>query len=77
MKSYEEVMRYRFNPQPIAPEEVEFINSVREAFQEISTFLAESLPDGRCKSKCLTEIESASMWAVKSISHDTPKKEEE
>ena len=44
----------------------------RLAFREFAEFLAETLPDGRAKSVALTELESASMWAHKSIAELAP-----
>ncbi|QSM01221.1 hypothetical protein QDA08_gp26 [Microbacterium phage NoodlelyBoi] len=44
----------------------------RIKFREFAAFLDETLPDGRAKSVAMTELESASMWAHKSIAEQAP-----
>lgn len=48
--------------------QVEEIASVRTAFLNLATTLS-YLPDGRAKSLALTELESASHWAIKALTH--------
>ena len=46
--------------------------ALRTAFTSFATMLDDSLPDGRAKSVAMTELESASMWAHKSIAEQAP-----
>lgn len=49
---------------------------LRVKFREFAEMLEEVLPDGRAKSIAFTELESASMWAHKSIAETAPLVEE-
>lgn len=46
--------------------------ALRVEFREFAEMLDDALPDGRAKSQMFTELESASMWAHKSIAEQAP-----
>ena len=46
--------------------------NTRLKFREFAEYMAETLPDGRAKSVFFTELETASMWAHKSIAELAP-----
>lgn len=45
---------------------------IRLKFREFAEFLDGVLPDGRAKSVAFTELETASMWAHKSVAENAP-----
>lgn len=45
---------------------------IRLRFREFAEFLDGVLPDGRAKSVTFTELETASMWAHKSVAETAP-----
>lgn len=55
-------------PNATAPRHAE----LRVKFREFAEMLDEILPEGRSKSVSFTELESASMWAHKSIAEQAP-----
>lgn len=50
---------------------------LRLMFREFAEFLDEILPAGRARALAFTELESASMWAHKSIAEQAPLIEED
>lgn len=48
-------------------ENKEKIDTTREEFTKITTYILENLKDSREKSLALTKLEEACMWAIKSI----------
>jgi len=52
---------------PIFNESDEKGNAVKRAFRDLHTLIEAMCPGGRARSVALTNLEQASMWAVKSI----------
>jgi hypothetical protein len=50
--------------------------NLRIEFMEFANFLDRVLPEGRARSVAFTELETASMWAHKSIAETVPVVEE-
>jgi hypothetical protein len=48
----------------------EKINSTREAFTKVTTFIMENLNNSREKSLALTKLEEACMWSIKGITRE-------
>lgn len=48
----------------------EKIDTTREEFTKITTYILENLKDSREKSLVLTKLEEACMWAIKGISRE-------
>lgn len=49
---------------------------LREVFIGLAEYLDETLPEGRARSVAFTELETASMWAHKSVAETAPVIEE-
>ena len=62
-----------FYSQPLTDEQVVIATQVRETFHHAAEAILNLLPEGRHKSLVLTNLEQASMWAIKAISHQEPK----
>ena len=48
----------------------EKIDTTREEFTKITTYILENLKDSREKSLVLTKLEEACMWAIKGITRE-------
>ena len=57
-------------------ENKEKIDTTREEFTKITTYILENLKDSREKSLALTKLEEACMWAIKSITREEQNMEE-
>ena len=53
-------------------ENKEKIDTTREKFTKITTYILENLKDSREKSLALTKLEEACMWAIKGITREEP-----
>lgn len=51
-------------------ENKEKIDTTREEFTKITTYILERLKDSREKSLALTKLEEACMWAIKGITRE-------
>lgn len=51
------------------------INSLREAFSRLDEHIRMTCPDSRERAIALTEIETAAMWAIKSVVFHDPHSE--
>ena len=51
-------------------ENKEKIDTTREEFTKITTYILENLKDSREKSLALTKLEEACMWAIKGITRE-------
>lgn len=51
-------------------ENKEKIDTTREKFTKITTYILENLKDSREKSLALTKLEEACMWAIKGITRE-------
>lgn len=51
-------------------ENKEKIDTTREEFTKITTYILENLKDSREKSLVLTKLEEACMWAIKGITRE-------
>lgn len=60
----------RFSSFPITEEAQGKIQKLREAFTAVETAVGANCPAGRLLSIALTDLESAAMFAIKSIAHD-------
>jgi hypothetical protein len=47
-------------------------SGLRRVFMDFAAYLDSALPDGRTKAVAFTELETASMWAHKSIAETAP-----
>lgn len=63
-------LKKRFYPQFLTPAGLVQIEYVRERFLDLATSLDSILPDGREKSLAVTELQGASMWAIKAVCCD-------
>ena len=43
------------------------ISTVKQAFQDLESWILDNVPEGRRRSICLTEMETACMYAVKAL----------
>lgn len=59
----------KFDNVPITQEQYNKILKLKEAYTELDKAINELCPQSRAKSVALTELETSSMWATKSISH--------
>ncbi len=59
----------RFRSNKLAVGEQERVEAVRSLFLDLALDLDRKLPDGRYKSLALTDLETASMYAVKALTH--------
>lgn len=57
----------RFDYHQISPETADKIKKARNSIKGLATYLDDMLPDGRYKSLFMTDLESALMWASKSL----------
>lgn len=63
----DEELDLRFGFSKVTPEGTELIIKTRQKFNDLAWFVDAYLPPGRAKSVALTDLETASMWAVKAI----------
>lgn len=61
-------IKNRFGFHKGTDETIPFHAETRREFRRLGEWLDATLPDGRAKSVAFTELESAAMWAHKSIS---------
>lgn len=66
----EDEIKKRFLPQFLTPEGLVQLSYVRERFLDLALSLDSLMPDGREKTLALTELQDASMWAIKSVCCD-------
>ncbi len=55
-----------------SPESLAKITSIREAFSALNTLIENNSPASRERSIALTELETAAMWAIKSVVFNDP-----
>jgi hypothetical protein len=71
----------RFNSREIPPEFFNAITKLRRKFQELAWYIDNYIPNGpdgaRARSVALTELESASHWAIKAMSQEFSRRFEE
>jgi len=67
MGEHEILEKYSFFP--ITEEAQGKIQALRVAFSEIESVVLSVAPDSRLRSVALTDLESAAMFAIKSIAH--------
>lgn len=61
-------MDRRFGPEAKVDAETQtHIKKVQETFKEFASWLDGDIPDGRCKSLALTNLETAVVWAAKAV----------
>lgn len=62
---------YAYESRPVNDKQKEEIQELREAFKVLTSKIASlvSPTDGRCLSLCKTNLEQASMWVTKAITH--------
>ena len=65
----------RFAYHKPSPTGLEAITKLRESFSAVKEFIEVWCPQSREKSVALTELETAAMWAIKSVVSNDPDSE--
>ena len=47
------------------PSGSDVVTGIKSRIEELMDYIVENVPEGRCRSVALTNIEQGSMWAVK------------
>lgn len=63
-------MLNRFCPQLTSDSQNQKIDKLRNMYINLADHIEKHMPDNRCRSIALTELESSCHWAIKSITHD-------
>ncbi len=61
---------YAYESKPVSEQKVKDIQILREEFSDLHKLIEQLCPKSRHLSICLTDLEKACMFAVKSITHN-------